>query len=65
MITRPLIFQSFMSLEPNGVNFWYFKLNLTIWPNKILGLKYQKSTTLGCNDLGIRKLGFVIIAHPL
>ena len=28
-------------------------------------LKYQRPTTLGCNEVGIRKLGFVNIAHLL
>ena len=28
-------------------------------------LKYQMSSTSGYNDLGISKLGFMIISHPL
>ena len=39
-----------------------FKI-LTKWPNNIYILKYLRSSTTGCKDLGIRKLWFVINAH--
>ena len=38
---------------------------LTNGPNIIHCLKYQRATTSGRNDLWIRTLGFVIIAHLL
>ena len=48
-------FQIAISLQPDGVNLWYFKLRLfdqkwfIVW----------NSPTLKCKDIGIRKLEFV------
>ena len=36
-----------LSLQPGGVNLWYFKLRL---PIRVYILKYLRSTTLGCKD---------------
>ena len=44
-----------ISLQPDGVNLQYFKLS----SNRIHSLKYQRSPTLNCKDIGIRKSGFV------
>ena len=38
-------------------------LNLNFLPNITHSLKYQRSASLGCNDLEIWKLIFVIIAQ--
>ena len=46
-----------ISLQPVGVNLSYFKLRFDlIWWNRIHSLKYMRSTTLCCKDIGIRKL---------
>ena len=39
-------------MKPDGLNIQYFKFIL--W-NKIHNLKYLRSLTLGCKDIGIRK----------
>ena len=38
---------------------------LNLGPNIIHSLKYQRSTTSGCNAIGIRTLVFAIIAQLL
>ena len=46
-----------ISLQPVGVNLSYFKLRFDlIWWNRIHSLKYLRSTTLCCKDIGVRKL---------
>ena len=52
-------------LQPDGVNPGYFKLYIHNWQNMNNTLKCQRSTTSGCNDIGIKKLVFVIIAQLL
>ena len=42
-------------MQPNGVDLWYFKLR----SNRIHNLKYLRFTTLGCEDIVIRKSEFV------
>ena len=42
-----------MSLEPDGLNLWYFKCRLSK-RFQVSYLKYQRSTTLGCKDRGIK-----------
>ena len=49
-----------ISLQPNSGKPWIFQ-TLTIGPDITHSLKYQRSTTLGCSDMGIRKLVFVIM----
>ena len=48
--------QTSISLIPNVINLWYFKL---IWSNRIHSSKYLRSTTFGSKDIVIRKAEFV------
>ena len=47
-----------LSLEPNVVNFWYFKL-LVFDLTEFIVLKYLRSTTSELKDIGFRKAEFV------
>ena len=47
------------SLQSDGLNLWYFKL-VTIWPNTLIVLTYERSTTSGCNNIGNQYLVFVV-----
>ena len=47
-----------ISLQSDGVDLWYFKIEI-FWSNIMISLKYQRSTTLGCQDTGYRKSEFV------
>ena len=51
------IFPIPISLHPNGVNLWFFKVYLV---DKIYILKCQKSTAWGSKDIGSRKLKFAV-----
>ena len=42
------------SLHPDGVNLWYFKLRL-FYVTKFIVWNINRSTTLGCKDIGFRK----------
>ena len=53
-----------ISLQPDDVNLWHFKLYLFDL-NIIHSLKYQKSTTLSFNDIEVIKVGVVINEHLL
>jgi len=53
-----------ISLEPNVVNLWYFKL-IIIWSNRIHSLKYLRSTTLESKDKVFKKAEFVAKTHLL
>ena len=56
------------SLQDDDVNLIYFKVRFFL-SNKIYSLKYQRSTTLGSKDIGIRKPEFVaktqFLSHDL
>ncbi len=43
-----------ISLQLSGENLWYFKL---WWSSIIQCLKYQRSSTYGCKDIRVTKLG--------
>ena len=53
-----LTFLIHISLQPSGVKLNYSKIKF-----RILSLKYLSSTTLGCEDKGIRKFEFVVNTH--
>ena len=46
-----------ISLQPAGVDVWYFKLSLFDLTEFIYSLKYQGSTTLGCKYIRSTTLG--------
>ena len=50
MITKRILLIP-ISIEPDGVNLWYFKL-----PYIIQSLKYERSTRSGCKDIGDKKI---------
>ena len=55
--------------NPYIYRIWCFRLLIfqtkIIWCNKIHRLKYLKSTTFGCRDIGIRKSEFVSMTQLL